>query len=164
MAEICQIFRCFFGTFKIIKKTFWNQLTFISHISPGEGYIFITVTKPGGTRVNVFFFLYLQHAQCTYSHYPLCIEVHSRVHKSRYSPNTVIQCVRLAPFFILAVLFWTGLVQKSDNLQYNTLVCWVAGMNDSSTNHQVFQVLFFFHNFLQNSLQKLFQFISFIFL
>ena len=124
MAEICQIFRCFFGTFKIIKKTFWNQLTFISHISPGEGYIFITVTKPGGTRVNVFFFLYLQHAQCTYSHYPLCIEVHSRVHKSRYSPNTVIQCVRLAPFFILAVLFWTGLVLHTVILPYWTFKKW----------------------------------------
>ena len=27
-AEICQIFRCFFGKFKKIKKTFWNLLTF----------------------------------------------------------------------------------------------------------------------------------------
>ena len=143
MVEICQIFGFFFGTFKITKKTFWNQLTFISHISPGEGYIFITVTKPEGTRVNVFFFLYLQHAQCTYSHYPLCIEVHSRVHKSRYSPNTVIQCVRLAPFFILAVLFWTGLVLKSVNLQYNTLDRWVDGTNDSSTKCLMFQASLF---------------------
>jgi hypothetical protein len=41
---------------------------------------------------------------------------------------------------------------KSDSLQYNTLVRW-----DESTRHLMFQVLFFFHNFLQNSLQKLFQ-------
>ena len=27
--EICQIFCCFFGKFKIIKMTFWNWLTFI---------------------------------------------------------------------------------------------------------------------------------------
>ena len=33
---------------------------------------------------------------------------------------------------------------KSDNLQYNTLVRWVAGTNDSSTNCLMFQVLFFF--------------------
>jgi hypothetical protein len=38
------------------------------------------------------------------------------------------------------------------------LVPWVAGTNDSSTKHLMFQV-FFFHNFLQNSLQKWFQFI-----
>ena len=33
--------------------------------------------------------------------------------------------------------------QKSDNLQYNTLVRWFAGTNDSSTKH----LIFFFHNF-----------------
>ena len=33
---------------------------------------------------------------------------------------------------------------KSDNLQYNTLVCWVTGMNDSSSKRLMFQVLFFF--------------------
>ena len=47
---------------------------------------------------------------------------------------------------------------KSDNLQYNTLGRWIAGTNDSSTKRLMFQVLFFLHNFLQNSLQKLFQF------
>ena len=31
---------------------------------------------------------------------------------------------------------------KSDNLQYNTLVRWISGTNDSSTKH------YFFHNFL----------------
>ena len=50
------------------------------------------------------------------------------------------------------------LLLKSDNLQYNTLVCWFAGTNDSSTKCPIFQVLyFFFHNFSKNSLQKLFQ-------
>ena len=33
---------------------------------------------------------------------------------------------------------------KSDNLQYNKLVRWVAGMNDSVTKRLMFQVLFFF--------------------
>ena len=39
--------------------------------------------------------------------------------------------------------------QKSDNLQYNMVGCW-----DECSKHY-----FFFHNFLQNSLQKSFQFI-----
>ena len=57
-----------------------------------------------------------------------------------------------------------SLIQKSDNLQYNTVGCWVAGTNDSSTKHLMFQVyIFFFHNFLQNSLQKSFQFIFLFF-
>ena len=78
---------------------------------PGRDTFLSPSQSLGEQGLTFSFFLYLQHAQCTYSHYPLCIEVHSRVHKSRYSPNTVIQCVRLAPFFILAVLFWTGLVR-----------------------------------------------------
>ena len=44
--------------------------------------------------------------------------------------------------------------QKSFNLQYNMLDCW-----DSSAKCLMFQVLSFFHNFLQNPFQKLFQFI-----
>ena len=48
---------------------------------------------------------------------------------------------------------------KSVNLQYNTLVRWADGTNDSLTKRLMFQVLFFFHKILQNSLQKLFQFI-----
>ena len=48
---------------------------------------------------------------------------------------------------------------KSDDLQYNTLVCWFAGTNDLSTKNLMFQVLFSFHNFLENSFQKLFLFI-----
>ena len=52
---------------------------------------------------------------------------------------------------------------KSDNLQYNPLVRWYAGTNDSSTKCLMFQVLFFFHNFLQKSLQKSFQFIFLFF-
>ena len=49
---------------------------------------------------------------------------------------------------------------KSNNLQYNMLVRWDARTKDSSTKRLMFQVLFFFHNFLQNPFQKLFQFIS----
>ena len=45
---------------------------------------------------------------------------------------------------------------KSVNLQYNTLVCWAYGTNDLSTKCLMFQVLY-----LQNSLQKPFQFILF---
>ena len=36
---------------------------------------------------------------------------------------------------------------------YN-IIRWFPGTNDSSTKHLMFQVLFIFHNFLQNSLQK----------
>ena len=35
-------------------------------------------------------------------------------------------------------------LQKLDNLQYNTLDCWVAGTNHSLTNRLMYQVLFFF--------------------
>ena len=52
---------------------------------------------------------------------------------------------------------------KSVNLQYNTLGCLNDGTNESSTKHLMFQVLFFFHDFLQNSLQKSFQFIFLFF-
>ena len=41
------------------------------------------------------------------------------------------------------ITFWFNYL-KSDNLQYNTLGCWVAGTNDSSTKRLIFQVLFFF--------------------
>ena len=53
---------------------------------------------------------------------------------------------------------------KSVNLQYNTLGCLDDGTNESSTKRLMFQVLFFFHDFLQNSLQKSFQFIFLFFL
>ena len=52
---------------------------------------------------------------------------------------------------------------KSYNLQYKTLVRWADGTNDSSTKRLMFQVLFFFHKILQNSLQKPFQFIFLFF-
>ena len=48
---------------------------------------------------------------------------------------------------------------KSDNLKYITMARWLGRTNDSSTKHLMFQVLFFFLNFLQNSLKKSFQFI-----
>ena len=40
-------------------------------------------------------------------------------------------------------------VLKSDNLQYNMVGPWVAGTNDSSTKHLMFQALLFFHNLLK---------------
>ena len=44
--------------------------------------------------------------------------------------------------------------QKSNNLQYNTLGCKVIWTKDSSTKRLMFQVLFIFQNFLQNSLEN----------
>ena len=55
-------------------------------------------------------------------------------------------------------------VVKSVHLQCNTLVHWNAGTKDSSTKRLMFQVLFFLHNFLQNSFKKMFQFIFLFFL
>ena len=52
---------------------------------------------------------------------------------------------------------------KSNNLQCNTMVLLVVWTNDSSTKGLMFQVLFLFHNFLQNCLQELFQFILYFF-
>ena len=52
---------------------------------------------------------------------------------------------------------------KSVNLQYITLACLDDGTNKSSTKHLMFQVIFFFHDFLQNSLQKSFHFIFLFF-
>ena len=53
---------------------------------------------------------------------------------------------------------------KSVNLQYNTLGRWNDETNESLTMRLMFQVLFFFHDFLQNTLQKAFQFILLFFL
>ena len=50
-------------------------------------------------------------------------------------------------------------MHKSVNLEYNTLVRWADGTNISWTKRLMFQVLFFFHKILQNSLQTPFQFI-----
>ena len=49
---------------------------------------------------------------------------------------------------------------KSDNLQYNTL----AGTKDSLTKESDVPRITFCHNFLQNSVQILFQFIFLFFL
>ena len=40
--------------------------------------------------------------------------------------------------------FFVSVYLKSVNLQYNTLVCWADGTNDSWTKLLMFQVLFFF--------------------
>ena len=57
-----------------------------------------------------------------------------------------------------------GHLLKSVNLQYNTLGRLDVGTNESSTKRLMFQELFFFHDFLQNSFQKSFQFIFFFFI
>ena len=44
---------------------------------------------------------------------------------------------------------------KSINLQLNTLGCLDDGANESSTKRLMFQVLYFFHDFLQNAMQKI---------
>ena len=60
---------------------------------------------------------------------------------------------------MLSVPYLYKCIMKSVNLQYNTLVRWADGTNNLSTKCLMFQVLFFFHKILQNSLQKPFQFI-----
>ena len=60
-------------------------------------------------------------------------------------------------------IYPTSTIYKSVNLQYNTLGRLDDGTNESSTKRLMFQVLFFFHDFLQNSLQKSFQFIFLFF-
>ena len=47
----------------------------------------------------------------------------------------------------------TQVRQPFKNPAIYNIICWFAGTNDSSTKRLMFQVLFFFHNFLQNSLQ-----------
>ena len=63
------------------------------------------------------------------------------------------------------VCFKTGIRSlDSVNLQHNTLVRWADGTKDSLTKRLMFQLLFFFHEILQSSLQKPFQFIFYFFL
>jgi hypothetical protein len=52
---------------------------------------------------------------------------------------------------------------KSVNLQYNTLGHLDDGTNEESNKLLMFQVLFIFHDFFQNFLQKYFQFILLFF-
>ena len=52
---------------------------------------------------------------------------------------------------------------KSINLQYNMLVHWADGTNDSLTKFLMFQVLFCLYKILRNFLQKRFQFIFLFF-
>ena len=54
-------------------------------------------------------------------------------------------------------------LHKSVNLQINTLGRLDDGTEESSTKRLMFQVLFLFYDFLQDSLQKSFQFIFLIF-
>ena len=55
---------------------------------------------------------------------------------------------------------WNGKNLKSDNLQYNKLGRWDVRLIDQSSD---FPSIIFFHNFLENSLQKPFQFIFLLF-
>ena len=56
------------------------------------------------------------------------------------------------------------LEQKSDNLQYNMLTCWVNGTNDSSTMRLMFQALFFFIiSYKLRALKSLFFYFSYKF-
>ena len=52
---------------------------------------------------------------------------------------------------------------KTDSLQYNMLVRWLARTNDLSTKRLMFQAFIFFQDLWQNSLQKSFQYFFFIF-
>ena len=52
------------------------------------------------------------------------------------------------------------LTHKSDNIQYNTLGPWDKPLMDQASDVPSFII---FHNFLQNSLQKLFQFFFWFF-
>ena len=55
-------------------------------------------------------------------------------------------------------------LMTSWNLTIYNIIHWLAATNDLSTKRLMFQVLFFFHDFLQNSLQKWFQCIFYFFL
>ena len=74
--------------------------------------------------------------------YGLYCTTHSYFWKGKGSTD-----MSLSPAFELDMLscsrhiYWLDV--KSDNLQYNMLLCWFAGTNDSSTNHLMFQVSFF---------------------
>ena len=56
---------------------------------------------------------------------------------------------------------YVDFVQKSDNLQYGSLGRWDKWLIDQASD---VSSIIFFHNFLQNSLQKLFQFIFLFFI
>ena len=73
-----------------------------------------------------------------------------------FSLRIILRCLRCLN------LFWIKSYDtylKSVNIWYITLGHWDDGTNESSTKCVMFQVLFFFHDFLQNALQKAFQFI-----
>ena len=57
-------------------------------------------------------------------------------------------CINVVTLEILLLL-------KSDNLQYNTLVCLFAGTNDSSAKHLMIKVWFFFSWFLAKFFVKM---------
>ena len=50
-------------------------------------------------------------------------------------------------------------VKKSDNLQYNTLVCWIDGTNDLSTKHLAFQVFIFINSNRLRALKTLYLYV-----
>ena len=73
------------------------------------------------------------------------LEQEEQCHQKKPKGGYCIAHTRLFYYFTVGLFNPISFIhQKSDNLQYNTLVCWVAGMNDSSTKCLMFQVLFFF--------------------
>ena len=66
------------------------------------------------------------------------------------------------PFLIPAL--WNRGILKSDKLQYNMLVRWADGTNNSSNKHLTFQVFSFFHNFNRWRALKTFYFYFCIFI
>ena len=89
----------------------------------------------------------------------------SIIHAKWYSKSQDIAVPSSCP--VHSDVFAPFLVQFSIVFHWNltifNIICWVAGTNDSSSKCLMFQVLFFFHNFFQNSLQKSFQFIFYKF-
>ena len=65
----------------------------------------------------------------------------TRPKHSWVNSNNYIQVLRWAIFMEQNMRF--GLVLKSDNLQYDTLVRWFAGANDLLTKPLIFQVFFY---------------------
>ena len=75
--------------------------------------------------------------------------------KFPFSARTLLSTLLLY-FVELEILTARAGIYKSDNLQYNSLVCWFTGTNDSSTKGLMFQVLFF-SQFLAKFFEKSFQ-------
>ena len=86
----------------------------------------------------------------------------SAITLQKTTKNNILACCCFIKIALFRGNFSFGIILKSVNLQYNTLGRLDDGTNKSSTKRLMFQVhIIFFHDFLQNSLQKSFQFIFF---